>query len=445
MSTNGGVDPKVFARRRSDFMKRLGGGVALLPTAPTRVRSNDTEYPFRADSDFYYLTGFAEPSAVAVLRPGKTKPFVLFVQPRDPLMETWNGRRAGPAGVKRHFGADEAFSIESFDDELPRLLEGAERVFLAPGKYPEFDAKVNAIVDGFRRKSRTGVKPPAMVGDLRAVLHEMRLVKNSDDLKYQRRAALVSAAGHLAAMRTCRPGMMEYEIEAVLDYVFKKNGARSAGYNHIVAAGVNATILHYNENNRRMKNGDLLLIDAGAEVELFSGDITRTFPVSGRFSPAQRQIYRLVLAAQKAVIRRIRPGMPYNRLQESTVRMLTRGLRDLGILRGPLTTLIAQEKYKPFYMHGVSHWLGMDVHDVGSYRNGKRWRRLEPGMVLTVEPGLYFAPGLPGVPAEYQGIGVRIEDDVLVTRTGNEVLTRAVPKEIADIEAVMAQEPRPVG
>jgi Xaa-Pro aminopeptidase len=425
-------------------MKRLGGGVALLPTAPVRVRSNDTDYPFRADSDFYYLTGFAEPNAVAVLRPGKQKPFALFVLPRDPLQETWNGRRAGPEGVKRHYGADEAYSIERFDEELPRLLAGADRIFLAPGKYPEFDAKVNAIVDGFRRRSRTGVRPPAMVADLRAVLHEMRLVKPTDDLKALRRAALVSAAGHLAAMRACRPGMMEYEIEAVLDYVFKRNGARFAGYNHIVASGPNATILHYHENNRRMQSGDLLLVDAGAEVELFSGDITRTYPVSGRFSPEQRQIYRLVLAAQKAVIRRIRPGLTYNRLQETAVRMLTRGLRDLGILRGQVPSLIRQEKYKPFYMHGVSHWLGMDVHDVGSYRNGKRWRELEPGMVLTVEPGLYFSPGQPGVPRAYQGIGVRIEDDVLVTRNGNEVLTAAVPKELAEIEAVMAAEPQPV-
>jgi Xaa-Pro aminopeptidase len=444
VSTNGLLDVQVFARRRSDFMKQLGKGVALLPTAPVQVRSNDTEYPFRADSDFYYLTGFAEPSAVAVLRPGRPKPFVLFVLPRDPLQETWNGRRAGPEGVKRRFGADEAYPIERFDEELPRLIEGADRVFLAPGKYPEFDAKVNSIVDGFRRKSRTGVKAPAMVADLRAVLHEMRLVKRLDDLKMQRRAALVSAAAHVAAMRACRPGMMEYEIEAVLDYVFKKNGARFAGYNHIVASGSNATILHYNENNRRMASGELLLIDAGAEVELFSGDITRTFPVSGRFSPAQRQIYRLVLAAQKAVIKRIRPGLAYNRLQETAVRVLTRGLRDLGILRGQVPALIQQEKYKPYYMHGVSHWLGMDVHDVGSYRNGKSWRRLEPGMVLTVEPGLYFAPGQPGVPRDYQGIGVRIEDDVLVTRTGSEVLTKAVPKEIAEIEALMAEAPRPL-
>jgi Xaa-Pro aminopeptidase len=438
------LDRQVFARRRGDFMKRLGRGVALLPTAPVRVRSNDTDYPFRADSDFYYLTGFSEPNAVAVLRPGHPDPFVLFVLPRDPLQETWNGRRAGPAGVKRHYGADEAYPIERFDEELPRLLAGADRIFLAPGKYPEFDAKVNAIVDGFRRKSRNGVRPPAMVGDLRAVLHEMRLVKPADDLKLMRRAGLVSAAGHVAAMRACRPGMMEYEIEAVLDYVFKKNGARFAGYNHIVASGPNATILHYHENNRRMQSGDLLLIDAGAEVDLFSGDVTRTFPVSGTFSPPQRQIYRLVLAAQKAVIRRIRPGLPYNRLQETAVRVLTRGLRDLGLLRGQVPTLIQQEKYKPFYMHGVSHWLGMDVHDVGSYRNGNRWRRLEPGMVLTVEPGLYFAPGAPGVPAAYHGIGVRIEDDVLVTRSGHEVLTAAVPKEIADIEATMAEAPRPI-
>jgi Xaa-Pro aminopeptidase len=437
VSTNG-HKRDVYARRRSDFMRQLGKGVVLLPTAPVQTRSNDTDFPFRPDSDFYYLTGFGEPNAVAVLRPKHPTSFLLFVQPRDREQEIWNGRRAGPEGAKRRFGADEAYTIERFDADLPNLLAGAERIYVAPGKYPDFDAKVNAALNRMRGRSRTGVRPPAVVADLRAVLHEMRLVKHPEDLMLQRRAAEVSAAAHLAAMRACRPGMMEYEIEAVLDYVFKKNGARFAGYNHIVASGANATILHYTENDRKMQDGELLLIDAGAEVNLFSGDITRTFPVNGRFSPAQRQLYSAVLAAQKAVIRMVRPGVAYNRLQETAVRVLTRGLRDLGFLKGALPELIQKEKYKSFYMHGVSHWLGMDVHDVGSYRQGKTWRRLEPGMVLTVEPGLYVAPGTRGVPKAFQGMGIRIEDDVLVTKTGNEVLTAAVPKEIADIEAVMA-------
>jgi Xaa-Pro aminopeptidase len=437
--TNGRPDLRLYARRRRELLRRLGTGVALFPTAPPRNRSNDTFFPFRPDTDFYYLTGFGEPEAVAVLRPGHSKPFVLFVQPRDPAQEIWDGWRAGPEGACRLYGADEAHTIDRLDAELPGLIERAERIYLAPGKYPEFDAKVNGLLDAFRRKSRTGVKPPAVILDVREALHEMRLKKGPADLKLHRRAAAISAAAHVAAMRACRPGMMEYEIEAVIEYMFKKHGARFPGYNHIVASGLNATILHYNENNRRMEDGDLLLVDAGAEIELFSGDITRTYPVSGRFTPAQRDIYALVLAAQKAAISAVRPGVAFNRIHETAVRVLTGGLVKLGLLKGPVNTLIKEEKYKKFYMHGTSHWLGMDVHDVGSYRDGKRWRRLEPGMVLTVEPGIYMAPGSEGVPKRYQGIGVRIEDDVLVTRTGREVLTAAVPKEIDDIEAIMAE------
>jgi Xaa-Pro aminopeptidase len=439
VSTNGHPDTALFARRRRELMRQLKRGVVLVPTAPQRTRSNDTEYPYRPDSDFFYLTGFSEPNAVAVLRPGQAHPFVLFVQPRDPERETWDGRRYGPDGARAAFGADLAYPIAALDEELPKLLAGSDRVFLAPGKYPEFDAKVNAILDGFRRKSRAGIKPPSAVLDLREVLHEMRLVKGPADIHLHRRAAAISGAGHIAAMRAARPGMMEYEIEAVLEYVFRKLGARAPGYNHIVASGANATILHYNENNREMTAGELLLIDAGAEYGLYTGDITRTFPVDGRFSPAQRDVYSVVLAAQKAAIAAIRPGAPFSRIHEAAVRVITRGLVALGLLRGRVPDLIKKEKYKRFYMHGTSHWLGMDVHDVGSYKQGKRWRRLMPGNVLTVEPGIYVPAAARGVPRRYLGIGVRIEDDVLVTRTGREVLTAAVPKEIADIEATMAQ------
>ncbi len=437
--TNGRRDFQIYAARRRDLLRRLGGGVALFPTAPPRPRSNDTFFPFRPDTDFYYLTGFAEPDAVAVLRAGQSKPFVLFVQPRDPAREIWDGRRAGPEGARRVYGADEAHSIDEFDAELPRLLENSERVFIAPGKYPEFDAKVNRVLDTFRRKNRAGVKGPIALLDVREVLHEMRLRKSPSDLELHRRAAGISGAAHVAAMRACRPGMMEYEIEAVIEYVFKKHGARFPGYNHIVASGPNATILHYNDNDRRMEDGDLLLVDAGAEVDLFSGDITRTYPVSGRFTPAQRDIYSLVLAAQAAAIRVIRPGAPFNRVHEAAVRTITSGLVRLGLLQGKTRDLIKAKEFERFFMHGTSHWLGMDVHDVGSYRQGKRWRQFEPGMVLTVEPGVYIPPGSEGVPRRYQGIGVRIEDDVLVTRSGREVLTQAVPKEIAAIEATMAE------
>jgi Xaa-Pro aminopeptidase len=420
-------------------MRQLKRGVVLVPTAPLCTRSNDTEYPYRPDTDFFYLTGFSEPHAVAVLRPGQSKPFVLFVRPRDAEREVWDGRRYGPEGALRVFGADLAYPIGALDEELPKLLAGAERVFLAPGKYPEFDAKINAILDGFRRKSRAGVKPPSAVLDLREVLHEMRLAKGPEDIHLHRRAAAISGAGHIAAMRATRAGMMEYEIEAVLDYVFKKLGARSPGYNHIVASGENATILHYNENNREIADGSLVLVDAGAEFGLYTGDITRTFPANGRFTPAQRDIYDVVLAAEKAAIEAVRPGVAFNRVHDTAVRVITRGLVALGLLHGAVSDLIKKEKHKRFFMHGTSHWLGMDVHDVGSYKNGKRWRRLEPGMVLTVEPGIYIRPDARGVPKRYQGIGVRIEDDVLVTRTGREVLTAAVPKEIADVEATMAQ------
>jgi len=439
VSTNGRPDSGLFARRRRELLRQLKRGVVLVPTAPQRTRSNDTEYPYRPDTDFFYLTGFSEPHAVAVLRPGQAKPFVLFVQPRDPERETWDGRRYGPEGARQIFGADLAFPIGALDEELPKLLAGADRVFLAPGKYPEFDAKVNAILDGFRKKSRAGIKPPSAVLDLREVLHEMRLAKGPEDIHLHRRAAAISGAGHIAAMRAARPGMLEYEIEAVLEYVFRKLGARAPGYNHIVASGPNATILHYNENNREMADGELLLIDAGAEYGLYTGDITRTFPVNGRFTPAQRDIYGVVLAAQKAAITAIGPGVPFNRVHDTAVRAVTRGLVALGLLRGTLADLIKKEKYKRFFMHGTSHWLGMDVHDVGSYKDGKRWRRLMPGHVLTVEPGIYIPADARGVPKRYLGIGVRIEDDVLVTRTGREVLTAAVPKEIADIEATMAQ------
>lgn len=437
-----GLNRELFAGRRRDLMRRLERGVAIFPAAPVRNRSNDTDYPFRQDSDFYYLTGFPEPEAVAVLRPGHRRPFSLFVQPRDPDREIWTGRRFGPAGVRRVFGADDSYTIDEFDRLLPELLAGPGPVYVAPGKFPDFDSKVNAVLDELRRKSRNGVKPVAAILDVREVLHEMRLKKSDTELEYHRHAARISAAGHVAAMRACRPGMMEYEIEAVLEYVFKKLGARFPGYNHIVASGDNATILHYNDNDRRMRSGDLLLIDAGAEYEYFSGDITRTFPVNGRFSPAQRQVYSVVLAAQKAAIRSIRPGVPFNRVHDTAVRAVTRGLKKLGILRGDVAGLVRNEKYKRFYMHGTSHWLGMDVHDVGSYRNGERWRRLEPGMVLTVEPGIYIPGRSRGVARPYHGIGVRIEDDVLVTRRGHQVLTAAAPKEIADIEATMTERVR---
>ncbi len=433
-------DLTIFSRRRKQFLKELEQGVAFFPAAPEQTRSNDVDHPFRQDSDFYYLTGFREPEAVAVLQAGSRKPsFVLFVRPCDPDRELWTGRRAGVEGACAMYGADEAYPIGELDARLPALLEGAEDVYLAFGKHPEFDGRINSIINRQRRESRRGVRAPAGLVDVREILHEMRLHKTPADLKRVRRAAAISCAAHLAAMRACRPGMYEYELAALIEYVFRKNGGSGPGYPTIVGAAENGTILHYVENDCRMENGDLVLIDAGAEFDFFTGDITRTFPVGGRFSPAQREIYELVLAAQRAAIRAVAPGATTKRVHDAAVRVIVRGLRDLGILKGELKALIKEGAHRRFFMHGTSHWLGMDVHDVGRYRDGKIWRVLELGMVLTVEPGIYIPAAAKGVPRRYRGIAVRIEDDVLVTPTGRENLTAAAPKEVAEIEAAMTE------
>ncbi len=431
-------DGAVFAKRRRRFLKRIGRSVALFPAAPSRTRSNDTEYPYRQDSDFYYLTGFAEPGAVCVLR-GDPAEFVLFVRPRDAGREIWDGYRAGVQGAQEQFGADRALVIDEFERALPELLAGTEHVYLSVGKYPDFDRQINATLSALRWQSRRGIRAPGGVVDARDVLHEMRLIKPAHDIRLLREAARISADAHVAAMQACRPGMYEYELAALIEYVFGRNGARAPGYPSIVGSGENAIILHYTENDQQMAEGQLVLIDAGAEYEYFTADITRTLPVSGRFSTPQQEIYDVVLAAQKAAIRAVKPGGRVSRVHDAAVRVIVRGLVQLGILRGQAADLIKAEAYKPFFMHGTSHWLGMDVHDVGAYRHGKTWRKLEPGMVLTVEPGLYIAPGSKGVPRRYWGIGVRIEDDVLVTKSGHENLTSAVPKEVAEIEALMTQ------
>jgi Xaa-Pro aminopeptidase len=431
-------DLSFFARRRRRFLKRLGDGVAFLPAAPARTRSNDVQYPYRQDSDFYYLTGFREPEAVAVLKGSSNRSrFTLFVRPRDRDQEIWNGTRAGVEGARELYGADEAYEIGDFEKKLPELIEGAAHVHLSIGKYPEFDAKLTRVLEHQRWQSRRGTQVPAGMVDVREILHEMRLIKHAEDLKSLREASRISCEAHQAAMRACRPGMREYELAALIEYVFKRNGAASPGYPSIVGSGPNATILHYTDNERAMADGDLVLIDAGAEYEYFSADITRTFPVNGRFSTPQQEIYDLVLGAQKAAIRAVQPGGSVRRVHDVAVRHTVRGLRGLGFLKGDMAQLIKDGAYKAFFMHGTSHWLGMDVHDVGRYRNGKAWRDLEPGMVLTVEPGIYIAPHTKRVPRRYWGIGIRIEDDVLVTARGHEVLTAAVPKEPAAIEQLM--------
>jgi Xaa-Pro aminopeptidase len=379
-----------------------------------------------------------------VLRPGHPEhPYVLFVRPRNRERETWEGRRAGPEGAKARFGADAAHPIEELPERLPGLLENAEHVYVALGEDPDRDALVMKSVRALKRKVRQGITAPSRFLDPAAVVNEMRLKKAPDELELMRRAAAISSEAHRDAMRALRPGMHEYEIEAIIEFAFRRGGAAAPAYNTIAGSGVNATILHYIENSDVCRDGDLLLVDAGAEYEGYSADITRTFPVNGRFTPVQKQAYEIVLAAQLAAIDRVRAGTPFDAVHNAALDVLVDGLVTLGVLSGKREDLIASEAYKPYYMHQTSHWLGLDVHDVGAYRAGEAWRALEPGMVLTVEPGLYFAEDQEDVPQALRGIGIRIEDDVLVTTGDPEVLTAATPKTVDDVEAAMARAAEP--
>ena len=430
-----------FTHRRKRLMQMMGAGaIAILPTAPVRLRNRDAEYAYRADSDFYYLTGFPEPEAVAVFIPGRKQgEYILFCRERDLQQETWHGRRAGTEGATALHGADDAFPIGDIGEILPGLLEKCERVYYTMGLYPDFDQRVMEWVNQIRNKSRAGAHAPHEFMALDHVLHEMRLFKSRAEIEAMRRAAQISAAGHRRAMQACRPGMMEYQIEAELRYEFTRSGSAAPAYNPIVGGGANACILHYTENNVPLNDGDLLLVDAGAEFDCYAGDITRTYPVNGRFSPAQRALYEVVLAAQLAALDKVRPGNHWNDPHAAAVRVLTQGLIKLGLLKGRLTTLIKDEAYRRFYMHRTGHWLGMDVHDVGDYKIGDEWRLLEPGMVLTVEPGLYIPAGSKGVAKKWWNIGIRIEDDVRVTRDGHDVLSKDAPKSVVEIESWMAK------
>jgi Xaa-Pro aminopeptidase len=429
-----------FARRRRRLMELVGrGSIAILPTAVERIRNRDVHYPFRPDSDFYYLTGFPEPEAVAVFVPGRAQgEFVLFCRERDPERETWDGRRAGLEGACASFGADDAFPIADLDDILPGLLENRDRIFYTMGFDPEFDQRVLGWLNRVRGKARQGVNAPEEFVTLAHVIHELRLYKGRAEVRTMRRAAEIAAEGHRQAMLCCRPGMYEYQIEAVLNHSFTQAGSRAPAYPAIVGGGVNGCILHYRENESVLQDGDLLLIDAGAEYECYASDITRTFPVNGRYSELQREVYELVLEAQLAAIDKCRAGNHWDDPHQAAVKVLTKGLVGLGLLKGRVPTLVKQEAYKPYYMHRTGHWLGMDVHDVGDYKVGGQWRLLEAGMVMTVEPGLYFIPGTKGLPKRLAGIGIRIEDDVLVTRGEPDVLSRGAPKAVAEIEALMA-------
>jgi Xaa-Pro aminopeptidase len=433
------MDQKEFVRRRKQLMHMMGSGsIAILPTNPEQSRNRDVDFPFRPDSDFYYLSGFSEPEAVVVLVPGRDHgEYLLFCRDRDPEMEIWNGRRVGPDGAVQKFGADDAFPISDIDDILPGLLESRERVFYTMGAAPDFDKRVIGWVNRIRKQSRAGKHAPDEFVSLEHFVHDMRLYKSRAEIKVMRQAANIAARAHKRAMCLCQPGMMEYELEAEFLHEFRKAGGEPA-YPSIVGGGDNACILHYTENNAELNDGDLVLIDAGAEHQCYASDITRCFPVNGRFSAPQRAIYELVLAAQRAAIEAVYPGNNWNAPHESAVKVITRGLVKLGLLKGRPATLIKEQAYQRFYMHRTGHWLGMDVHDVGDYKVGDTWRVLEPGMVLTVEPGLYIAAGSKGVARKWWDIGVRIEDDVLVTRSGHDVLSKNVPKQVDEIEALMA-------
>lgn len=429
-----------FSRRRKHLMQSMGeGAIAILPAAPARFRNRDSEYPYRPDSDFYYLTGFPEPEAVMILKPGREHgEYILFCRERDPKSEIWVGPRAGQEGAVSQYGADDSFPIDDMDDILPGLLEGVDRVFYTMGNHSAFDKRLIDWVNHLRKQSRAGVHTPGEFIALDHLLHDMRLIKSSHELKAMRKAAAISAAAHCRAMQTCKPGMWEYQIEAELLHSFMQQGARFPAYSSIVGGGANACTLHYVDNRDKLKNGDLLLIDAGAEYDYYAADISRTFPVNGRFSPAQRDLYQVVLDAQLAAIEQVKPGNHWNDPHEAAVRVITEGLVSLGILKGKVGNLIEKEKYKSLYMHRTGHWLGMDVHDVGDYKIDDEWRQLEAGMVMTVEPGLYIPAGSKGVAEKWWDIGIRIEDDVLVTKQGHEILTAGVPKDIDAIESLMA-------
>ncbi|MFN3919200.1 MAG: Xaa-Pro aminopeptidase [Methylohalobius sp.] len=433
------MEAEVFARRRADFLARLNEQeAAILAAAPPRPRSRDVEFPYRQDSDFYYLTGFPEPHAVAVFLPGrKRSQFILFCREYDSQKAIWEGDHAGLQGARKHYGAEEAYSIDQIDAVMPKLLAGRRRLHCSLGKDLRFDQKLMAWVGAVKSQARAGVRAPEEFIDLDRVLHEMRLIKTPEEVAAIRRAAEISAQAHIRAMQVCRPGLYEYQIEAEIVHQFMRGGARSPAYPSIVAGGANACVLHYTRNDKRLEAGELLLIDAGAEYDYYAADITRTFPVDGRFTSLQRTIYELVLEAQLAAIEKVRAGNRWNEPHEAAVRVLVKGLVKLGLLEGNPARLIKKEAYKDFYMHRTGHWLGMDVHDVGAYKVDDEWRELRPGMVLTVEPGLYISPRCKQVPKKWRGIGVRIEDDVLVTEEGCEVLTKAVPKTVEEIEALM--------
>lgn len=430
------IPTAAYAARRATLARNIGNGVVIVATSPERPRNRDAHYPYRYDSYFYYLTGFTEPDAVLALVGGESPRSLLFCRAKNEEREIWDGFRYGPEAAKSAFAMDDALPIESLDAEIPKLLGDRDRIFFSLGADPVWDAKLTAWLNGVRGLVRTGVQAPSEVVDLRSLLDPMRLVKDAYELDTMRKAAVISAAAHRRAMSAARPGMFEYQIEAEILHEFVRSGSQAPAYTSIVASGANACVLHYITNRAELKRGDLLLIDAGCELDGYASDITRTFPVGGKFEGAQRALYEVVLASQLKAIEAVHPGNSFNDPHQAAVRVLVDGLIDVGLLSGDADGIIESGAYKRYYMHRTGHWLGLDVHDAGEYGSEGKWKSLEPGMVLTVEPGLYVRAA-DDIPEPFRNIGIRIEDDVLVTAAGHEVITADAPKTIRDIEALV--------
>jgi len=436
------ISQEEFAARRARLMDAIGeNAVAIVASATMQERNSDVEYPFRQHSDFYYLTGFDEPDAVLVLRPGaKGAEYCVFCQPRDKQLEIWHGYRTGPEGLEASYGVDVAFSNEELDQQMPKLLDGREQVLYSLATDESLDQQVGGWINTLRGQIRQGAEPPEQLALLDSILHEMRLIKSAEEADVMRAAGELSAQAHRKAMACCKPGMFEFQLEAEISYHLAYNGCRLPAYSSIVGGGVNACVLHYTENKDLLTDGDLVLIDAGCEMDYYAADITRTFPVNGKFNAEQKAVYELVLKTHQACIEMIRPGVIWESIHERSVELLTEGLVELGLLSGDRDELIEQGAYREFYMHRIGHWLGMDVHDVGRYKQEGESRPLRPGMVMTVEPGIYISPDNQQVEARWRGIGVRVEDDILITETGYENLTASVPVTVDEIEALMAGE-----
>ena len=428
-----------FSERRSELSKKVLDDSAIIVASSTvKSRISDTDYLYRQDSNFYYLSGYEEPESILLIRPyAKKDNFIIFCRDRDPLKEQWDGFRSGQTGAVQDFGADKSLSISSVDSLMPELLEGAKNIYYSMSSPCGLDQRINTWVDQIRLNTRAGAEPPQNLLSLDSVIHEMRLLKSDEEIEVMKQAAEITTEAHIRAMKAVKPGMFEYQLEAEYLYAFNKNGARAPAYNSIVGGGNNACILHYVENNSELKDGDVVLVDAGCEYKYYASDVTRTFPVNGSFTEEQKQIYSVVLEAHKQSMDQLKPGNKWNLAHEKSVEVIVEGLIDLGIIKSSKKEAIDTGEYSKYYMHRIGHWLGMDVHDVGSYKQDGDWRDLEPGMVMTIEPGIYILDSLEGVEDKWKGIGVRIEDDVLVTKKGFEVLTPDIPRSIEEVESTV--------